>query len=392
MANINTPFTTQDGFSSTTSTVDRIVFGNGSQQTTAWTGTVAASNVTDLASVATSGAYSDLSGTPTLAAVATSGAYSDLSGTPTALSSFTNDVGFITSASAVTSITAGTGTHVDSSTGAVTIWTDGGGGGTGFVYVTAAETTATSSSTGIVLISDNGNHVAYYNSTVSNWLYVANDAFVYTPPPPPSGPPVTDYIAWYDTSSFSSGTWTDLSGNGYDATSGGSPSVNSISGGGSSITSAITGGTSDTITWPMNMPTDFTLFHVTRYTGSNQQRIYQLYQPGSWGWLFGHHANKSGVAYYGGAITSWADHFGSNWVISTSQNNPNPGLYRGNAVNYSLTGSQTVGSGDPLNINSKSDESSDWATVECIIYDRLLDSGEIASTQAYLAARYGISI
>lgn len=36
-----------------------------------------------LAAVATSGAYSDLTGTPTLAAVATSGAYSDLSGTPT---------------------------------------------------------------------------------------------------------------------------------------------------------------------------------------------------------------------------------------------------------------------------------------------------------------------
>lgn len=39
--------------------------------------------VENLATVATSGAYSDLSGTPTLATVATSGAYSDLSGTPT---------------------------------------------------------------------------------------------------------------------------------------------------------------------------------------------------------------------------------------------------------------------------------------------------------------------
>ena len=36
-----------------------------------------------LATVATTGAYSDLSGTPTLATVATTGAYSDLSGTPT---------------------------------------------------------------------------------------------------------------------------------------------------------------------------------------------------------------------------------------------------------------------------------------------------------------------
>lgn len=37
----------------------------------------------DLAEVATTGAYNDLSGVPTLAEVATSGAYSDLSGTPT---------------------------------------------------------------------------------------------------------------------------------------------------------------------------------------------------------------------------------------------------------------------------------------------------------------------
>ena len=41
-----------------------------------------------LATVATSGLYSDLSGTPTLATVATSGAYSDLTGTPTSITSF----------------------------------------------------------------------------------------------------------------------------------------------------------------------------------------------------------------------------------------------------------------------------------------------------------------
>jgi hypothetical protein len=46
-----------------------------------------------LATVATSGAYSDLSGTPTLAAVATSGAYSDLSGTPTLGTAAALDVG-----------------------------------------------------------------------------------------------------------------------------------------------------------------------------------------------------------------------------------------------------------------------------------------------------------
>ena len=40
-------------------------------------------NSADLATVATSGSYTDLTGTPTLAAVATSGSYTDLTGTPT---------------------------------------------------------------------------------------------------------------------------------------------------------------------------------------------------------------------------------------------------------------------------------------------------------------------
>lgn len=46
------------------------------------TGTLPASDVTGLAAVATSGAYGDLSGTPSLAAVATTGAYADLTGKP----------------------------------------------------------------------------------------------------------------------------------------------------------------------------------------------------------------------------------------------------------------------------------------------------------------------
>ena len=43
---------------------------------------LSSSDISGLATVATSGAYSDLSGTPTLATVATTGAYSDLTGTP----------------------------------------------------------------------------------------------------------------------------------------------------------------------------------------------------------------------------------------------------------------------------------------------------------------------
>jgi hypothetical protein len=53
----------------------------------------------DLATVATTGAYSDLSGTPTLATVATSGSYNDLTNKPTLVSNI-NDLGDVTITSA----------------------------------------------------------------------------------------------------------------------------------------------------------------------------------------------------------------------------------------------------------------------------------------------------
>ena len=55
--------------------------------------TLTASDISGLATVATTGAYSDLSGKPTLATVATTGAYSDLSGKPTLGTAAALDVG-----------------------------------------------------------------------------------------------------------------------------------------------------------------------------------------------------------------------------------------------------------------------------------------------------------
>ena len=71
-------------------------------------------NSADLATVATSGAYSDLSGTPTLATVATSGSYNDLSNKPTIPTvdstydaSSTNAQSGVAVAEAIATITAG---------------------------------------------------------------------------------------------------------------------------------------------------------------------------------------------------------------------------------------------------------------------------------------------
>ena len=69
----------------TNSKIDKIDSTDSVTSVAGRTGAVvlSAGDVSGLAAVATSGAYSDLSGTPTLATVATTGAYSDLSGTPT---------------------------------------------------------------------------------------------------------------------------------------------------------------------------------------------------------------------------------------------------------------------------------------------------------------------
>jgi Collagen triple helix repeat (20 copies) len=64
--------------------------------------TLSASDISGLATVATSGKYSDLTGTPTLATVATSGSYNDLTNKPTIasvptnVSAFTNDAHYLT--------------------------------------------------------------------------------------------------------------------------------------------------------------------------------------------------------------------------------------------------------------------------------------------------------
>jgi hypothetical protein len=58
----------------------------------------------DLATVATSGAYSDLSGTPSLATVATSGDYDDLLNTPDLSDYVVSDPTGVSGADAITNI------------------------------------------------------------------------------------------------------------------------------------------------------------------------------------------------------------------------------------------------------------------------------------------------
>ena len=92
-----------------------------------------------LATVATSGAYSDLSGTPSLATVATTGAYSDLSGTPTlATVATTGAYGDLSGTPSLATV-ATTGAYSDLS-GTPTLGTASAAASTDFLSATGPDT------------------------------------------------------------------------------------------------------------------------------------------------------------------------------------------------------------------------------------------------------------
>lgn len=85
-------------------------------------------DASSLSTVATSGLYSDLSGTPNLAAVATSGSYNDLSNKPTIptkTSDLTNDSNFVASTSLATVATSGVYSDLTGTPNLATVATSG---------------------------------------------------------------------------------------------------------------------------------------------------------------------------------------------------------------------------------------------------------------------------
>ena len=133
-----------------------ITFADSTRQTTAWTGTVAAGNVTGLGLVATTNNYSDLTGLPTLF----SGAYDDLTGKP----------------NVVTSVAVTSGLTVGRVNGAVTL------GNSGVLSVAAAAGTGqigVNNVGGAVTLTmpqglGTSNNVTFNNLTITGTLTVEN--------------------------------------------------------------------------------------------------------------------------------------------------------------------------------------------------------------------------
>jgi len=199
---------------------------------------------------------------------------------------------------------------------------------------------------------------------------------------------VSGLIGWYDMTDVTTTQWTDKSGSGNHATiSGAAVTSTSAGNGATSITSCLNGSSgSHTVLWPTAiLPSTYTLFHVTRYTGGANSRIYT--GTGN-NWLSGHWGGGSGRFYHEGWVTpeGGPDHYGTNWFITTDQNY----LARTNGITRGTAGG---GATARLSINlCPYGEQSFWQTVECIVYNRTLTLAEYANVEVYLATKYGITL
>jgi hypothetical protein len=192
--------------------------------------------------------------------------------------------------------------------------------------------------------------------------------------------PVTDgLIARYNAESFdvATQTWSDIVGS-YDANVvRGTIGVKTSSVGGDTV---VYGSSADGIRFPSGiLPSTFTLFHITRYSSTTQERIITGYNNN---WLDGHHGGDAGVAFHGGWLTDETDRYDQAWVLSASQNS----LYRaeGNTIGTSGGNASTA-----LSVNHGSiAQYSDWEIIEIVVYNRHLTAEEYQSVEGWLAALY----
>lgn len=195
---------------------------------------------------------------------------------------------------------------------------------------------------------------------------------------------ITDGLVGYFTGeSWTGSVWNDISpsANNTNATRG-TPVNNSVTLNGFKC---LSGGTTAGVRFPSGMlSTGYTLFHVTKYNGSTQLRIFDAY---SGNWLSGFWSAKSGIAYHEGWITPTSDVHGSNWVLSVDQKD----LYKSNGTQRSTTTGNLATVSLSINHGSfAAGESSDFAVACVIAYNRTLSSTEIQQMELYLNRKYRI--
>jgi hypothetical protein len=208
--------------------------------------------------------------------------------------------------------------------------------------------------------------------------------------------------ARYTGSNYNSSTniWVDSTGNGRDI-----PSSRITSTGLSLVTTtANTNGSTNSFTTlqgtvnsyislTTSTLTNYTLFTVARYVGTNNKRIFN---GSNENWLSGFWNGYSGVCFHytvNFLTQNTSSQFGNNWVISTDSS----ALYRGNGTNLTInavgdTYLPPISIGPQTPVNGSASEPSDFQVADILIYNSYLSNADILIVERYLSNLYGIAI
>ena len=234
---------------------------------------------------------------------------------------------------------------------------------------------------GTIIWNDEEGEVQVYNG--SEWINIAKKTV--------TGLAVTAGLKlWYDGDSWSNSEnrWLDKSGNNNHS----SNTVGTVTratwtggnGGNNTSWDYIYGNTNAGVRlgyWPGG--NDYTFLHLTRYNGGSRSRIWQ---GTSGNWLSGHWSSRRGVFYHEGWLNSGSQGSLDDWVQCTDTRslvriNRGASQWTGGG-NYSPSGVaiNNAGSGGCCNSN----ERTDWACAEVILYNRTLSTDEMLQVENYL--------
>jgi len=218
-------------------------------------------------------------------------------------------------------------------------------------------------------------------------------------------PYLTNLIAWYDASQLtglSNGdpvtSWTDMSGNGYNATNGSLsaptyqtntlntlPTIKFVAGSSQALRATPTIAT--TSAW--------TMFVVARQTpgGANHFRVVGSIYPEHANWLLGWHGGYESVAYYEGWVAQNTQVSTETWRIFTGQGDgastgylyAEGTLVAGNTGGWFSTAGGLAFSGYSL---TTTNELSDCDIAEVIYYSEFLNNTNRSAVENYLNNKY----
>lgn len=198
-------------------------------------------------------------------------------------------------------------------------------------------------------------------------------------------PPVTtNLLAVYDGDSWNGTSWQDIYG-GYHATTirGTITSATTTGNGASKSFKALSGNTGAGLQFPSGiLPATYTLFHVTRTTGTRARIV----TGSNNNWLSAHWGGRSGVAYHEGWLTSSENYLhGDNWVYSTDQNS----LYRSNGTTRGSSGG-SASTNLSVNHGTYTGEYSDWSCAFVAVYSGTMSSTDYLTVESWIANKFGI--